>query len=78
MHRLAHKGSVRDACSPLFSLSRRLGLGVLQDYSKLRSDTQAKNIAAWTPVIGEILRGFCRFDDKAVSRSGLAGWGPPR
>ncbi|KAG6817461.1 hypothetical protein H0H87_008629 [Tephrocybe sp. NHM501043] len=30
-------------------------------------DTQSKNIAAWTPVVNEILDGFCRFDDKAVS-----------
>ncbi|KAF7355292.1 Protein transport protein sec71 [Mycena sanguinolenta] len=45
-----------------------LGLGVLQDYNKLRPDTQAKNIAAWTPVVGEILNGFCRFDDKAFAR----------
>ncbi|TFY56254.1 hypothetical protein EVG20_g9000 [Dentipellis fragilis] len=45
-----------------------LGLGVLQDYNKLRADTQAKNIAAWTPVVAEILQGFCRFDDKAFGR----------
>ncbi|KAJ7904490.1 Sec7-domain-containing protein [Mycena olivaceomarginata] len=45
-----------------------LGLGVLQDYNKLRPDTQAKNILAWTPVVGEILNGFCRFDDKAFGR----------
>lgn len=49
----------------------RLGLGVLQDYSKLRVDTQVKNIAAWTPVVAEILEGFCRFDDKAVSRAAV-------
>jgi brefeldin A-inhibited guanine nucleotide-exchange protein len=47
----------------------RLGLGVLQDYNKLRPDTQTKNIVAWTPVVAEILEGFCRFDDKAVSVS---------
>ena len=45
---------------------RSLGLGVLQDYTKLKADTQAKNIAAWTPVVAEILHGFCKFDDKAV------------
>lgn len=44
---------------------RRLGLGVLQDFIKLRMDSQAKNIAAWTPVIAEILQGFTKFDDKA-------------
>ncbi|KAG1754001.1 Sec7-domain-containing protein [Suillus paluster] len=45
-----------------------LGLSVLQDYIKLRADTQAKNIAAWTPVVAEILDGFCRFDNKAFVR----------
>ncbi|KAI9509449.1 Sec7-domain-containing protein [Russula earlei] len=45
-----------------------LGLGVLQDYTKLKADTQAKNIAAWTPVVAEILHGFCKFDDKAFTR----------
>ncbi|KAG6814203.1 hypothetical protein H0H92_000880 [Tricholoma furcatifolium] len=45
-----------------------LGLGVLQDFNKLRADTQSKNIAAWTPVVNEILEGFGRFDDKAFSR----------
>jgi len=41
---------------------------VLQDYIKLRADTQAKNITAWTPVVAEILDGFCRFDNKAFVR----------
>ncbi|EIW82060.1 Sec7-domain-containing protein [Coniophora puteana RWD-64-598 SS2] len=45
-----------------------LGLSVLQDYIKLRADTQARNIAAWTPVVAEILHGFCRFDNKAFLR----------
>ncbi|KAH9951731.1 hypothetical protein B0H21DRAFT_684859 [Amylocystis lapponica] len=45
-----------------------LGLGVLQDFSKLRLDTQQKNIVAWTPVVAEILQGFVQFDDKAFSR----------
>ncbi|KAJ7276370.1 sec7 guanine nucleotide exchange factor [Mycena haematopus] len=45
-----------------------LSLGVLQDYNKLRPDTQAKNIVAWTPVVGEILSGFCQFDDKVFAR----------
>jgi len=49
--------------------ANRLGLGVLQDYTKLRADTQSKNIVAWTPVVAEILGGFCQFDDKAVSTS---------
>jgi len=56
------------SCRPLtdFLCVCSLGLGVLQDYTKLKADTQAKNIAAWTPVVAEILHGFCKFDDKAV------------
>ncbi|KAG9219328.1 hypothetical protein CCMSSC00406_0001738 [Pleurotus cornucopiae] len=45
-----------------------LGLGVVQDYCKLRPDSQGKNIIAWTPVVAEILGGFCNFDDKAFHR----------
>jgi len=45
-----------------------LGLGVLQDFNKLRADTQVKNIAAWTPVVAEILQGFVKLDDKAFDR----------
>ncbi|EKM59125.1 uncharacterized protein PHACADRAFT_113382 [Phanerochaete carnosa HHB-10118-sp] len=45
-----------------------LGLGVLQDFTKLRLDSQAKNIAAWTPVVAEILQGFTKFDDRAFAR----------
>ena len=51
----------------LTAILSSLGLGVLQDFNKLRLDTQAKNITAWTPVVAEILQGFVRFDDKAVS-----------
>jgi len=41
-----------------------LGVGVLRDFNKLRVDSQNKNITAWTPVVAEILDGFCRFDSK--------------
>lgn len=49
--------------------SFRLGLGVLQDFNQLRPDTQLKNITAWTPVVAEMLQGFVKLDDKAVSIS---------
>ena len=45
---------------------RRLGLGVITDFNKLRTDTSAKNITAWMPVIAKIVHGFCGFSDKAV------------
>lgn len=46
-----------------------MGLGVLGDFNKLRVDSQLKNIVAWTPVVAEIMQGFVRLDDKAVSES---------
>ncbi|KDR83773.1 hypothetical protein GALMADRAFT_236138 [Galerina marginata CBS 339.88] len=39
-----------------------LGVGVLRDFNKLKADSQSKNILAWTPVVAEILEGYCRFD----------------
>ncbi|CAA7259735.1 unnamed protein product [Cyclocybe aegerita] len=39
-----------------------LGVGVLRDFNKLKADTQSKNILAWTPVVAEILEGYCQFD----------------
>ncbi len=53
--------------SPATSLQGfSLALDVIKDYNKLRPDTQGKNIIAWTPVIAEIVDGFCRFEDKDV------------
>ena len=48
---------------------KRLGVGVLRDYNKLKPETQGKNILAWTPVVAEILDGYCRFDRQDVSTS---------
>ncbi|KAG8874344.1 guanine nucleotide exchange protein for ADP-robosylation factor [Tulasnella sp. 331] len=45
-----------------------LGLGVIQDFNALKVDTQTKNIAAWTPVVAEVLNGFARFDDQSFTR----------
>lgn len=45
-----------------------LALNVLSDYVKLRADTQAKNITAWTPVVTEVIDGFCRFDNRAFAK----------
>ncbi|KAG8903868.1 guanine nucleotide exchange protein for ADP-robosylation factor [Tulasnella sp. 403] len=42
-----------------------LGLGVIQDFISLNGETQAKNIAAWTPVVAEVLNGFAKFDDQS-------------
>lgn len=42
-------------------------MDVLENYVSLNPETQARNIAAWTPVCVEILQGFCSFDDEAVS-----------
>jgi len=48
---------------------RSMCVGVLRDFNKLKGDTQSKNITAWTPVVSEILEGYCKFDSKDVSTS---------
>ncbi|KAI0701822.1 hypothetical protein BC835DRAFT_1264460 [Cytidiella melzeri] len=45
-----------------------LGRVIIQDFTRLRMDTQAKNIAAWTPVVAETFQGFVKFDEKAFTR----------
>ncbi|KAK7677595.1 hypothetical protein QCA50_019406 [Cerrena zonata] len=51
-----------DTYTSLYSLR----LGVFQDFTKLKVDTQAN--AAWTPVVAQILQGFVKFEDKAFMR----------
>lgn len=43
-----------------------LGLGVITDFNNLRTETSAKNIAAFMPVVQKTVLGFNRLDDKAV------------
>ncbi|KAF9481962.1 hypothetical protein BDN70DRAFT_875585 [Pholiota conissans] len=45
-----------------------LGVGVLRDFNKLKVDSQSKNILAWTPVVAEILDGFCKFDQQDFTK----------
>jgi brefeldin A-inhibited guanine nucleotide-exchange protein len=45
-----------------------LGVGVLRDFNKLKADSQSKNILAWTPVVAEVLNGYCGFDRQDFSQ----------
>lgn len=40
-----------------------LGQDVINGYLPLDADTQARNIAAWTPVVAEVVTGLCTFED---------------
>ena len=42
---------------------------ILDDFNKLKPDMQGRNIAAWTPVVAEVLQGFSIFDDTIVSQA---------
>ena len=42
------------------------GILVIQDFNKLNSETQKKNIISWNPVVADIVRGFSTLDDKTV------------
>ncbi|CUA77416.1 Protein transport protein sec71 [Schizosaccharomyces pombe 972h-] [Rhizoctonia solani] len=45
-----------------------LGLQIIEDFNALRAEGQGKNVATWTPVVAEILRGFYHFDDQTFAR----------
>ncbi|SJX64808.1 probable SEC7-component of non-clathrin vesicle coat [Sporisorium reilianum f. sp. reilianum] len=40
-----------------------LGYDIVCGFLPLDPETQARNIAAWSPVVGEIFTGICTFDD---------------
>lgn len=45
-----------------------LSLNILHDFNALDSESQVRHIAAWSPVICEILGGYGGLDDKTVRR----------
>lgn len=53
--------------TPYFDFTFRLGLMILGDFNQLKPDVQGRNIAAWSPVVAEVLEGFSIFDDQIVS-----------
>jgi brefeldin A-inhibited guanine nucleotide-exchange protein len=40
---------------------------IIGDFNQLKPDVQGRNIAAWSPVVAEVLQGFGVFDDHIVS-----------
>lgn len=52
---------------PLFSLA----LEIISGYVELDPETQARNIAAWTPVMVEVLHCFYSLDKETVSADDL-------
>jgi brefeldin A-inhibited guanine nucleotide-exchange protein len=63
--REAHKalrGGVLDRLVPL-------GTEITRDFIAIDEQTQPRNVAAWSPVVTEIVQGACGFDQAAVSSS---------
>ena len=56
----AKRGETVEAFTPL-------GLQIVSNYISLDGETQARNIAAWTPVVTEVLQGFSGYEDVTVS-----------
>ncbi|KAK4685511.1 brefeldin A-inhibited guanine nucleotide-exchange protein, partial [Tremellales sp. Uapishka_1] len=42
-----------------------LGTEVIRDFIAIDAESQPRNVAAWTPVVSEILRGGCDFEEEA-------------
>lgn len=51
---------------------RRLSLNILHDFNALDAESQVRHIAAWSPVICEILGGYGGFDDETVRPAALS------
>jgi brefeldin A-inhibited guanine nucleotide-exchange protein len=45
-----------------------LSTEITRDFIAIDAENQPRNVAAWSPVVADILRGACDFDDGAVSR----------
>ncbi|EPQ27561.1 uncharacterized protein PFL1_04699 [Pseudozyma flocculosa PF-1] len=52
-----------------------LGRDVVESFLPLDAETQARNIAAWTPVVAEVFTGLCSFDDDVDGGGAAAGAG---
>ncbi|KAK0536528.1 guanine nucleotide exchange protein for ADP-robosylation factor [Tilletia horrida] len=57
--REGHRGLRKEVRRRLVPLGRE----VVKGYLPLDPDTQARNIGAWTPVVADIFRGLCTFQD---------------
>jgi brefeldin A-inhibited guanine nucleotide-exchange protein len=55
----AARGGVLDRLIPL-------GTEITRDFIAIDAESQPRNVAAWSPVVADILRGACDFDDGAV------------
>lgn len=44
-----------------------LGSDIIRDFNAIDVETQPRNVAAWTPVVAEVLQGTVGFEDEAVS-----------
>lgn len=44
-----------------------LSLDIVNDFNALDAETQVRHIAAWSPVVSEILQGYGTFDEDTVS-----------
>ena len=44
----------------------RLATEVIKDFIAIDPETQPRNVTAWTPVVTDILKGTCEFEETAV------------
>jgi hypothetical protein len=49
----------------------RLATEIIKDFVAIDPETQPRNVAAWTPVVVDILQGCIGFEDAAVSSARL-------
>jgi len=45
-----------------------LGTEIVKDFIQIDPETQPRNVAAWTPVVNDIIRGAIDFDESAFEQ----------
>ena len=53
------------AQNPRDDADLRLGTEIIRDFIQIDPETQPRNVAAWTPVVTDIIRGAIDFDEPA-------------
>ena len=48
--------------------SHRLGTEIIRDYIQIDPETQPRNVAAWTPVVNDIIKGAIDFEPAAFEQ----------
>ena len=63
--RMPYTHAITSRATPRDDADLRLGTEIIRDFIQIDPETQPRNVAAWTPVVTDIIRGAIDFDEPA-------------